>query len=69
MVTEKPSMEWLNEMIKDKEKGKAEYEKYGFFQLARDEHRHRETLQKFLHDNYAQEGSGGKLKLFGRKLL
>jgi hypothetical protein len=69
MTTEKPSMEWLNEMIKDEEKGKAEYDKYGFFNLARDEQRHREVLQKFLHDNYSQGGIGGKLKLFGRKLL
>jgi rubrerythrin len=67
MVTEKPTMEWLNEMIKDEEKGKNEYEKYGFFNLAKDEARHKEALEKVLRTEYGQKGQ--RLGIFGRKLI
>jgi hypothetical protein len=66
-MQEKPTMEWLNEMIKDEEKGKAEYEKYGFFNIAKDEGRHKEALEKVLRTEFGQKGQ--RLGIFGRKLL
>jgi rubrerythrin len=47
-MAEKPTSEWLMEMIRDEEKASKEYDKYGFYNLARDEHRHRQILERVL---------------------
>jgi rubrerythrin len=47
-MAEKPSAEWLAEMIKDEEMAAKEYDKYGLYNLARDEARHRQILERIL---------------------
>jgi hypothetical protein len=44
----KPSLKKLNYFIKDERKAAAEYRKYGFPNLARDESKHRKFLLKKL---------------------
>ena len=47
-MSEKPTREWLLEMIKDEDKASEEYDRYGFFSLARDEGRHKKILERVL---------------------
>jgi hypothetical protein len=47
-MSERPTVEWILAQIADEEKAGKEYEKYGFYNIARDEHKHKQLLEKVL---------------------
>ena len=51
-MAEKASAEWLMAQIEDEGKAAKEYDKYGFFSIARDEHRHKQILERVLQQEH-----------------
>lgn len=47
-MAEKPTIDWIMAQIEDEEKAFKEYEKHGFYNIARDEHKHKQLLEKVL---------------------
>lgn len=47
-MAEKPTIDWIIAQIEDEEKATKEYERYGFYNIARDEHKHKQLLEKVL---------------------
>lgn len=53
-MSEKPTAEWLADMIKDEDMASKEYDKYGLFSIARDEARHKEMLERILKQEHGR---------------
>jgi len=54
-MAEQPTVEWFKKMIMDEQQGIDEYTKYGFHNLAKDEARHKEHLERFLRNEEGQK--------------
>jgi rubrerythrin len=52
MPSEKPTREWLLAQIEDEQKAHDDYSKHGFYNIAKDEARHKKLLERVMEQEF-----------------